>query len=81
MTTMHRWSFDVEYSRRMWDSNPRSLTGSLVFKTSAFNHSANSPKTHKKRETGIEPAIFALARRRTTTVPLAHYIVLSVEHM
>ncbi len=30
--------------RRGWDSNPRSLAGSLVFKTSSLNHSDTSPK-------------------------------------
>lgn len=30
--------------RRRWDSNPRSLSESLVFKTSPLNHSGNSPK-------------------------------------
>ena len=29
--------------RREWDSNPRSLAGSLVFKTSSLNHSDISP--------------------------------------
>ena len=29
--------------RRGWDSNPRSLAGSLVFKTSSLNHSDTSP--------------------------------------
>ena len=29
--------------RRVWDSNPRSLAGSPVFKTGALNHSDNSP--------------------------------------
>ncbi len=33
----------LNLKRRMRDSNPRSLAGSLVFKTSALNHSANSP--------------------------------------
>ncbi len=30
------------------------------------------PEALEKRETGIEPAIFALARRRSTTLLLAH---------
>lgn len=30
--------------RRRWDSNPRSLSESLVFKTSSLNHSDTSPK-------------------------------------
>ena len=29
--------------RRRWDSNPRSLSESLVFKTSSLNHSDTSP--------------------------------------
>ena len=29
--------------RRGWDSNPRSLSESLVFKTSSLNHSDTSP--------------------------------------
>ena len=31
--------------RRRWDSNPRSLSESLVFKTSSLNHSDTSPNT------------------------------------
>ena len=38
--------FSMNYSwRRGWDSNPRSLAGSLVFKTSSLNHSDTSPLT------------------------------------
>ena len=32
--------------RREWDSNPRPLAGSLVFKTSSLNHSDTSPYAH-----------------------------------
>ena len=31
--------------RRVWDSNPRFLSESLVFKTSSLNHSDNSPNS------------------------------------
>ena len=34
----------AEYKRRERDANPRCLSTSLVFKTSAFNHSAISPR-------------------------------------
>ena len=37
--------------------------------------SAGSPPGHKKkRETGFEPATFALARRRSTSEPFAHIL-------
>ena len=36
MSTAFAW-------RRVWDSNPRSLAGSPVFKTGSLNHSDNSP--------------------------------------
>ena len=35
--------FKIFNWRREWDSNPRSLPESLVFKTSSLNHSDNSP--------------------------------------
>ena len=31
------------HKRRRWDSNPRPLSESLVFKTSSLNHSDTSP--------------------------------------
>ena len=37
------------------------------------------PLHRKKRETGIEPATFALARRRSTTEPLAQIQLLSCQ--
>ncbi len=33
----------IPIKRRRWDSNPRSLSESLVFKTSSLNHSDTSP--------------------------------------
>ena len=34
-----------QLKRRRWDSNPRSLSGSPVFKTGSLNHSDTSPVT------------------------------------
>ena len=36
--------FNCKYQRRRWDSNPRSLSESPVFKTGSLNHSDTSPK-------------------------------------
>ena len=34
-----------------------------------------------KRETGIEPATFSLARRRSTTEPLAHIALITTQYV
>ena len=39
--------------RRRWDSNPRPLSESLVFKTSSLNHSDTSPKQCFNSLTGL----------------------------
>ena len=44
LQTMHNsHSCCLNGKRRRWDSNPRSLSESLVFKTSSLNHSDTSP--------------------------------------
>ncbi len=41
--TASRTTKAAVYERRRWDSNPRPLAESLVFKTSSLNHSDTSP--------------------------------------
>ena len=58
--------FEGKPKRRMWDSNPRFLSESPVFKTGALNHSANSPKN---ASTKITQALRVVKHFRALFIP------------
>jgi hypothetical protein len=48
----------LAFFRIRWDSNPRYLKNTIVFKTTALNHSTTYPKANK----GIRTLIFNLGK-------------------
>ena len=64
----HRIGINLHYWRRGWDSNPRDhRSGPLDFESSAFNHSATSPRWRPHQDSNLDRRF-----RRPKLYPLSY---------